>query len=244
MGVPLLFFTIDERTSATGACNTCCCATATARPGETNKWVLDYFAWSGPIGGRGLAATTQVSVERISPDVIGTNQPPRVAFMGRVLAALAPLTDDLKTVATDPEGGVLSFALVPSFGVRSGTLTLNPDGTFTYVPFAGFAGVDRFFYVATDVAGNATVGEVGIRVNAAVPAVQFPAPTETPRVSAARLLATTSSAPAHALFLTVAVSPAVRVGEVWRVTVSQETLDCDCNRFNHVSCYDLAIVKC
>jgi len=32
----------------------------------------------------------------------------------------------------------------------SGTATLNPDGTVTYVPAAGFAGVDRFTYGVTD----------------------------------------------------------------------------------------------
>lgn len=34
--------------------------------------------------------------------------------------------------------------------VTNGTLTLNPDGTFTYTPNPGFVGVDTFTYQATD----------------------------------------------------------------------------------------------
>lgn len=35
-------------------------------------------------------------------------------------------------------------------GPQHGTLTLNPDGSFTYVPHAGFHGVDSFSYRASD----------------------------------------------------------------------------------------------
>ena len=31
-----------------------------------------------------------------------------------------------------------------------GTLTLNPDGSFSYTPAAGFTGTDEFTYVASD----------------------------------------------------------------------------------------------
>ncbi len=49
---------------------------------------------------------------------------------------------------SDVNGGTLAAVLDsgPSFG----TLTLNPDGSFTYTPEAGFVGVDTFTYVASD----------------------------------------------------------------------------------------------
>ncbi len=36
-----------------------------------------------------------------------------------------------------------------------GTLTLNADGSFSYAPLAGFEGVDTFYLIVTDEAGNA-----------------------------------------------------------------------------------------
>ena len=35
-----------------------------------------------------------------------------------------------------------------------GTLQLNVDGSFSYVPAPGFEGVDTFYFMVTDAAGN------------------------------------------------------------------------------------------
>jgi hypothetical protein len=59
---------------------------------------------------------------------------------------------------SDVDGGPLSAELVS--GPANGTLTLNPDGSFTYTPSAGFSGTDSFTYRAGDgsaVSGTATV---------------------------------------------------------------------------------------
>ena len=50
---------------------------------------------------------------------------------------------------TDPNGDTLTAAgvlMVPN----NGTLTLNPDGSFVYTPYAGFYGTDSFTYEACD----------------------------------------------------------------------------------------------
>src|SRR5207244_40662 len=47
---------------------------------------------------------------------------------------------------TDIEGSPLTATLVGGSG--NGTLTLNPDGSFTYTPNAGFNGIDSFTYKA------------------------------------------------------------------------------------------------
>ncbi len=47
---------------------------------------------------------------------------------------------------------------------RAGTVTVNPDGTVTYVPKRGFRGTDTFKYTVTDNDG-ALSNEATVRVN-------------------------------------------------------------------------------
>ena len=51
--------------------------------------------------------------------------------------------------ATDANGDTLTFA-AGSVAAANGTVTINPDGTFSYVPNAGFTGVDSFSFQAGD----------------------------------------------------------------------------------------------
>ena len=48
-----------------------------------------------------------------------------------------------------------------------GTLVMNPDGTFTYTPTAGYSGPDSFTYTATDASGQTVTGNVTIAVGTA-----------------------------------------------------------------------------
>ncbi|WP_306222978.1 tandem-95 repeat protein [Bosea beijingensis] len=50
--------------------------------------------------------------------------------------------------ATDPEGQPVSYALGRPSGF--GTATVNPDGSFSYVPAANFSGTDSFTYLVSD----------------------------------------------------------------------------------------------
>ena len=95
---------------------------------------------------------------------------------GRPVAA----GDDAYTVAAGgvldvPAGGVLAndtgsgtgplTAAVVS-GPANGTLTLYPDGSFTYVPGPGFAGTDSFDYKATDAGVTTATARVTLTVTA------------------------------------------------------------------------------
>jgi uncharacterized repeat protein (TIGR01451 family) len=53
---------------------------------------------------------------------------------------------------TDPDGDPLTAQLVTD--VQNGTLVLNSDGGFLYIPNSGFCGSDSFTYQAVDSAGN------------------------------------------------------------------------------------------
>jgi hypothetical protein len=74
-----------------------------------------------------------------------------------VAAASGVLAND-----TDPNGLPLSATLQGA--PAHGTVTLNPDGSFTYTPANGYFGIDRFRYVDNDgpVSGNATTVTVNV----------------------------------------------------------------------------------
>ncbi|MES2628752.1 MAG: Ig-like domain-containing protein, partial [Bacteroidota bacterium] len=81
------------------------------------------------------------------------------------------LEDNILTVApdgvlsndVDPDGDPLTATLVA--GVTHGTLTLNSNGGFTYVPFPDYNGTDQFRYNACDPLGLCSTAVVNIRVN-------------------------------------------------------------------------------
>lgn len=62
----------------------------------------------------------------------------------------------------DPDGGALRAVVVN--GPSHGTLVLNANGSFTYVPESGFAGEDIFTYAAVDPQGNRDTASVAINV--------------------------------------------------------------------------------
>jgi VCBS repeat-containing protein len=62
----------------------------------------------------------------------------------------------------DVDGDALSATLV--VGPRNGTLTLNADGSFRYVPNAGFTGTDEFTYQASDGSLTSNTATVTLRV--------------------------------------------------------------------------------
>ena len=77
-----------------------------------------------------------------------------------VISAPGVLAND-----TDAEGQALTASLVG--GVSHGTLTLNTDGGFTYVPAAGFSGTDSFSYAAHDGAASSNTAVVTLTMQPA-----------------------------------------------------------------------------
>jgi|GEM_PF-4339375 len=65
---------------------------------------------------------------------------------------------------TDAEGDTLTAVLVSD--VSDGTLSLQPNGTFTYTPDANFSGTDSFTYKANDGTADSNTVTATITVNA------------------------------------------------------------------------------
>jgi hypothetical protein len=63
---------------------------------------------------------------------------------------------------TDPDNNPLTA--VPGTGPSNGTLTLNSNGSFTYVPATGFHGIDSFTYLARDGTANSAPATVTVTV--------------------------------------------------------------------------------
>ncbi|MCB8942743.1 MAG: tandem-95 repeat protein [Ardenticatenaceae bacterium] len=106
-------------------------------------------------------ATVTISVANTAPvaeaDAYTTTQ-------GITLTVTAPgvLSND-----SDVDGDGLMAVL--DTDVTHGTLTLNTDGSFTYMPHAGHVGTDTFTYHANDGTDNSDVVTVTITVQAAEP---------------------------------------------------------------------------
>lgn len=218
----------------------CCCRPATATPGMRDLLEIDYATWAAPIAAKGLGPS-RFEVTNLG-NVYGDHaNAPHAPFLPLVVVSPAGVVMQALP-ATDPNGLMLTYAFVPFWHGENGTAELTSAGFLTYTPSAGFRGVERIFYTVTN--GNeSTVGEVAIRVNGPAPEVQFPAPTQTPGFE----IDTAAADPrrfAYLLRVPFEVSPAVRYGDVFRLSVRQTAYDCDMNPFTHVSCYDFTITRC
>jgi hypothetical protein len=100
-------------------------------------------------------ASVNVTIQAVNdapvpgPDVVTTTQ--------GVPVTIAVLSNDV-----DPDGDTLSVTSVGPPG--AGSVTLNADGTLTYLPWADVTGSDRFVYTISDPTGSATAGSVAVTV--------------------------------------------------------------------------------
>lgn len=113
----------------------------------------------------------------------------------------------------DAEGDALSAELVSA--PTSGTLTLNADGSFVYVPAAPYTGIASFSYLARDAKGDASApatASISIQANRAPSAVAdaFAAPRRTTSTYTARILTVlqNDSDPDSAIDATNKINPA------------------------------------
>lgn len=72
-------------------------------------------------------------------------------------------TFDVRVNDTDPEGQALQVDQI-SAEPSHGTIVINPDGTLTYTPAAGFTGKDTFQYRVCDVLALCSYAEVTVNV--------------------------------------------------------------------------------
>jgi hypothetical protein len=118
---------------------------------------------------------------------VGVNTPPVANNDTYNIASAAPLNIPALGVLgndTDADGNPLTAA--PLTMPANGTLTLNPDGSFSYVPNVGFVGTDSFTYQANDGTANSNIATVNINVAVQPPpavAIELPAPPPAPLCS-------------------------------------------------------------
>lgn len=236
------FFTVDPRDafSSNGrGCNACCCGQASARPGETNKWSINYAPWSGPLGGRGLTDRTDFSLElqRQSVDSrapINTNK----YFPG---IFNTPIVGDLSVGAVDPLEGDLTYFEYQLTQPEFGEVVINEDGTFTYTANIGHVGYDTFYYFTRNSAKQ-VVRQVIVGVAAADADPLVAKAFDKPLYLMQRSLRVDKDL--HMISFALAASPIANIGEIYRMDVKQRALDCACEEYTHISCYDITIENC
>ncbi|WP_425411106.1 Ig-like domain-containing protein [Hyphococcus sp.] len=119
----------------------------------------DTFTYSISDGNGGVdTATVTVAVDNETPTA--------VADSGGTTPD-TPVTIDVAANDTDPNGDPLTIDSVTQGA--NGSVVINPDGTVTYTPNAGFAGTDTFTYTICDGDGNCDTATVTVTVSADTP---------------------------------------------------------------------------
>jgi hypothetical protein len=148
---------------------------------EANYPFLTYAAVAGDFptrvgltasGGRSLVPSRGANVYALNASGPACNEAPVAnpdAYstdegIPLIVAAPGVLGND-----TDAQGDALTAIIAA--GPTNGTLTLNPDGSFTYTPNPGFSGTDGFTYRASDGTAQSGVAAVMISVLATAPPV-------------------------------------------------------------------------
>lgn len=241
----MLMFTVDGRSGTPAGlnpCNTCCCMQATAKPGETNPWLVNYAAWAAMMTGPGLVGSTVFEiVKQNSAPAGGTNLPPTNRDYSFIGTQDDVINGVVSTNAADPESQALSYSVIDLYGPSSGTISFAPNGTFVYTPFPGFSGYDEFFFATKDGINLPVINKVQLTVNPPAPKPALPAPPVIPVVNVPRRQVNVSS---PILRFPLEISPAAVVGDVWRMTIRQPAVDCDGNNYYHIACWDITIGKC
>jgi VCBS repeat-containing protein len=83
-----------------------------------------------------------------------------------------------QVVATDIDSSTLTYSLVGADGgAQHGTVTLNTDGSFTYIPAADFNGTDSFAFKANDGSLDSNTALIDVTITPVNDAPVFTSPT-------------------------------------------------------------------
>jgi titin len=134
--------------------------TLTPAPGFAGTLTFTYQAYDSVASSNTATVTVNVIGPPVAYDVA------YAVAAGETLHVPAPgvLGKD-----TDPSGLPLTVASHGAPG--SGTLTINPDGSFDYTPAQGFSGLDSFTYVVTDGQTSSNTARVDITVTSPPPPI-------------------------------------------------------------------------
>jgi Big-like domain-containing protein/VCBS repeat protein/copper-binding protein NosD/peptidase M10/serralysin-like protein/hemolysin type calcium-binding protein len=93
------------------------------------------------------------------------NDPPVAEDTAVVGDEDTPINGQAQADDPDHPDSSLAFALVgPNGGAANGTVTMNPDGSFTYTPGLDFSGTDTFQFEVTDPGGLSDTGTIQVVV--------------------------------------------------------------------------------
>lgn len=131
---------------------------------EANFHGSDFFGFLADDGHGGrVSATVYLTVTPVNDVPVAVDNSYNLGedmILSPITPAVGILAND-----TDADGDTLSAILVS--GPAHGTLTLQPDGRFTYTPTANFNGSDTFTYKVSDGTTESAVATVTINVNPA-----------------------------------------------------------------------------
>jgi len=108
-------------------------------------------------------ATVTINVQELSSRApVAAND----SFNGFVDFALTGnvLNDNGNGLDSDLDGDTLSVGSIAAGTAQGGSVTINEDGSFTYIPPSEFSGVDTFGYTLLDGTGNADNGIVSLTI--------------------------------------------------------------------------------
>jgi hypothetical protein len=106
----------------------------------------DQFTYEVCDNGSPVACDTATVYITVFPD---NNPPDPVNDINGTLMNLA-VSGSILTNDKEPDGDNMVVNTTPVTNPSNGTVTLRPDGTYTYTPDPGFAGTDKFEYVICD----------------------------------------------------------------------------------------------
>jgi VCBS repeat-containing protein len=129
-------------------------------PGFAGAATFTYQANDGAVKSNTATVTIAVSAVNVAPTAQGDSYATDEGQTVDVNASNGVLAND-----SDPDDNELSAVLVS--GASSGTVTLNANGSFRYVPAAGFTGSATFTYAADDGTARSNTATVTITVKAA-----------------------------------------------------------------------------
>ncbi|WP_172300496.1 Ig-like domain-containing protein [Pseudoruegeria sp. HB172150] len=146
---------VDGDTLSVSSLGTASNGTVTLNPDGTVTYTpnagfvgADSFTYVVSDGSEQDTATVNITVNALP------NTAPTAVDDSFDVAENGSATVNLLTNDSDADGDPLSMLSVGD--AANGTVTLNPDGTVTYVPNAGFTGTDSFTYTVTDGEDNST----------------------------------------------------------------------------------------
>jgi len=193
--------------------------------------------WAVPIGR--LHCQPEFNLEQMAACGVATGAPVKTggANVAWNVVVDTPLNEDLNDAIEDPDGGVLTFKLVPFHGPSRGVVTVNTDGTFTYTPQGGYNGPDRFYVKATEPTDESSIFEVLLGVGS-TDSVNM---TETPHVS---VESWSVNYQLYLVTVAVKVAPNADKCEVWRLNAKMRAIDCNCVCYDHIDCFDIRMSDC